>query len=226
MWCGCVIQCAVRGELPQSLPERAGVVGRGGVVETHDVSVSTLWFAERPGAPRYWSGTWPEAGREVQTVIIDYVVDGQWFAEALADRGWGRPAPNIDWGWNGVHSPYGSGDQQQQLVRANALLPGTRTAFGSDRAGILFCSQCADEYCGLVSARVSETEGVISWTDFKYTYFEFFFEGDGREGDGMWHDDPPTAEVEFHFNSAEYRAALGHLRALIGSMPPWPPAQA
>ena len=182
------------------------------------MELSTLWFQERPGPAVLLE----QPGSPVQTVIIDYVVDRKWFAEALAERGWGSPAPNIDWGWNGNYSPFGTGDQQQQLERADALVPETQTKFGIDRAGLLFCSQCGDEYCGVFSARVVERDAIVSWIEFKSSWFEFFPEGDGWQGDGVWNHDAPVAEVQFHFDARQYREAIAHLKRLIGTMRPWP----
>ena len=179
------------------------------------MSLSTLAFRERPGVRQSLPDDEP-------AVIIDYVIDGLWFAEALAERGVGPKAPNIAWGWNGVHSPFGTGDRQQQLDRANCFLPGVGSQFGPHRAGVLFCSQCSDEYCGLESVSISESEGIVTWSGMSKTWFEFFLMGDDRDGDGIWHNELALPEVVFRFDAKQYREAIDSLLALIETMEPWP----
>jgi len=186
------------------------------MAEHQIMDISTLWFRERPGRPHPFD---PEMA---PSLIIDFVVDGTWFAEALARQGLGPKAPNIDWGWNGIHSSFGTGDRQPQFDRLEALFPGKGSAVGADRAGLLFCSQCADDFCGFDSVRITESDGVISWTEYRKTWFDHFAEDDPRGGDGQWNHEPHSVEVEFHFDAGRYREALGHLRELIITMPPWP----
>ncbi len=101
-------------------------------------------------------------------------------------------------------------------------MPGAGSEFGTDRAGILFCSQCGDEYCGLDSVTISESAGTVTWRGLYKTWYEFFLMGDGRAGHGIWHHESGRPEVVFQFEAGQYRQAVASLRELIGTMQAWP----